>query len=195
NVPIEPNFAWIDMPYSDRYSQSVREGCDELIEALGGQVDRIAAPESFAVLIEAHKVIYDFEIYRALESERGCPDQISGTFVDNMQRAAGRSEAEYAEAMEIHTAACGWFEQFFNDYDAILTPSAPSEPPPFEQGTGDAICCVIWTLCGLPCISLPLLVGEHELPIGVQLVGGFNEDDRLFRTARWTLDFLRETEN
>lgn len=193
-VPIEPNFAWIEMPYSDRYSDAVREGSLELIEALGIRVERIPAPASFAVLIEAHKVIYDYEIYRALATERKHAELISETFKSNMARAADRSEAQYKEAVEIHDAAVQWFAEFFNDFDAILTPSAPAEPPRLEQGTGDAICCVIWTLCGLPCISLPLLEGKDKLPIGVQLVGAYNEDDRLFRTSRWLLDYLSESD-
>jgi Asp-tRNA(Asn)/Glu-tRNA(Gln) amidotransferase A subunit family amidase len=40
-------------------------------------------------------------------------------------------------------------------------------------------------LAGLPCVSLPLLVGDNNLPIGVQLIGPIEKDDRLLRTARW----------
>ena len=45
-------------------------------------------------------------------------------------------------------------------------------------------------LAGLPCLNLPLLAGDHELPIGIQLVGAHQEDDRLFRSARWLLETL-----
>ena len=34
--------------------------------------------------------------------------------------------------------------------------------------TGDPVYCVLWTLCGVPTVSLPLLRGENGLPIGVQ---------------------------
>ncbi|MBT7999920.1 MAG: amidase, partial [Planktomarina temperata] len=50
---------------------------------------------------------------------------------------------------------------------------------------GDPIFCTLWTLAGLPCVSLPLLVGDNNLPIGVQLIGPIEKDDRLLRTARW----------
>ena len=89
-------------------------------------------------------------------------------------------------------AAGDWFNEFFNDFDAILTPSALSEAPKVGAGTGDPICCTIWTLAGLPCINLPLLSGDNDMPVGVQLVGRLNEDDRLFRTTRWLLEFLRD---
>ena len=70
-------------------------------------------------------------------------------------------------------------------------PAALGEAPVFEDGVGDPVCCTIWTLCGLPCLSLPLLVGENQLPVGIQLVARENEDDRMFRTTRWLLDYLK----
>ena len=46
------------------------------------------------------------------------------------------------------------------------------------------------SLAGLPALTLPLLVGENDLPIGVQLIGGAEEDDRLMRTAAWVQSAL-----
>jgi len=34
-------------------------------------------------------------------------------------------------------------------------------------------------------VTLPLLQGPTGLPVGVQLVGSFDEDAKLLRTARW----------
>ena len=84
-----------------------------------------------------------------------------------------------------------FINSLFLDYDAIITPSALSEPPLLkENSTGNPICCTIWTLCGLPCFNIPLLSGENGLPIGVQLVGKFEEDDRLIRTANYLQKYL-----
>jgi Asp-tRNA(Asn)/Glu-tRNA(Gln) amidotransferase A subunit family amidase len=46
----------------------------------------------------------------------------------------------------------------------------------------------MWTYLGTPAVTLPLLQGEHGLPIGVQLVGRRGGDARLLRTARWLAD-------
>jgi len=43
----------------------------------------------------------------------------------------------------------------------------------------------LWTLCGMPAVSVPLLQSANGLPIGVQLVGPRDGDARLLRTARW----------
>tara|TARA_B100000686_G_scaffold7513_1_gene7442 strand:- start:1218 stop:1364 length:147 start_codon:yes stop_codon:yes gene_type:complete len=38
---------------------------------------------------------------------------------------------------------------------------------------------------GLPAISLPLLTGENNLPLGVQLVGNKLDDLRFLGVANW----------
>ena len=79
----------------------------------------------------------------------------------------------------------GMLDEIFETYDAILTPSAPGEAPLGLEATGNAVFCTIWTLCGTPAISLPLLRGSNTMPMGVQLVGPRGDDARLLRTARW----------
>lgn len=193
-VPVEPHLVWINMPYQDRYSRTLNEAMDEVLAALdstSAAVERIEAPQSFAALIECHKLIYDYEIRRCLDHEWTQErEHLSPVAIAGLQSAEKRSDDEYAEALEIMHAASDWFSTFFNDYDAVLTPSAMGVAPLLGNGTGDPVGCVIWTLCGLPCISLPLLNGENDLPMGLQLVGGYDQDDRLFRTTRWLVDQL-----
>jgi Asp-tRNA(Asn)/Glu-tRNA(Gln) amidotransferase A subunit family amidase len=52
------------------------------------------------------------------------------------------------------------------------------------------VCCTLWTLTGLPALSLPLLTGEGGMPLGVQLVGPVGDDARLLRTAQWLVQKL-----
>lgn len=194
-VPVEPALVWIDMPYSDRYSPTLQLGIDELCDVISKEtsatLDRIPAPQSFTALPACHQVIYDVEILQSLENEwKQHRDKLSRTAIAGLERAEKRTPDEYEEALEILVAAEEWFDTFFHDYDGILTPSAPDIAPRYGQGTGDSICCVVWTLCGLPCLSMPLLSGEDNMPLGIQLVGAYDRDDRLVRTAHWLLDAL-----
>ena len=191
-VPVKPAIAWLDMPYADGYADDASEGFEELIDALGDLVERMPAPQSFAALIPCHKIIYKYEFVRCMRTEIDKHhDQISSTVQAIIKEANEYSDDQYQEALEIRAAAQVWFEQFFHDYDAILTPSALGEAPLMGSGsTGDPVCCTIWTLCGLPCISMPLLTSANDLPIGVQLVGALRRDDRLFRTTRHVLELL-----
>ncbi len=193
-VPVEPTFAYLDLPYGPKISSDVSQGFDEIIELLGNRVDRLSCPKSFVGLIESLRIIYGYELYHGLERLRDGKEAnlLSDTFKAALETGAGFSTDQYDDACLAMNASGDWFAEFFNDFDAILTPSALSEAPKSGDGTGDPICCTIWTLAGLPCVNLPLLTGENNMPVGVQLVGGLNEDDRLFRTTRWLLDFLRD---
>ena len=79
--------------------------------------------------------------------------------------------------------------EYFVDYDALLTPSAPGEAP-VMAATGDPAFCTIWTLCGTPALNLPVLQGPGGMPLGAQLVGARGDDARLFRTAHWLVERL-----
>lgn len=192
-VPIEPNFALLELPYDDRTESAARAGLDELVAALGAQVDRIPAPEIFTELVEAQRVIHEYEICgHQSEVFAAGWDQLSARLRETIERGRAISQSEYEAAVDLKQRAEGYFQAFFKDFDAVLTLAAPGEAPLAESGgTGDPVFCTIWTLCGLPCLTLPLLVGENGLPVGVQLVGAAEEDDRLLRTANWMLNYLQ----
>jgi len=71
-----------------------------------------------------------------------------------------------------------------------MLPSAIGTAPQGLGSTGDPLFCSMASLFGMPAISLPLLVGENGLPIGVQLVGRRFDDGRLLRAANWLVTRL-----
>ncbi len=185
-APVDPVFAWIDLPYADRLSPAMRDGLAEMLAVLGDRVERVPAPASFAEIIDHHAIVHRYEFYNTLHADPGlAPEETDEVMKGLLDHGARISKDEYKESLAYVAGAEDWFDNFFNDYDAIIAPSALGEAPPLAEGTGDAVCCVIWTFAGLPCLSLPWLTGEGGLPLGVQLVGSREEDDRLFRTAAW----------
>jgi Asp-tRNA(Asn)/Glu-tRNA(Gln) amidotransferase A subunit family amidase len=76
----------------------------------------------------------------------------------------------------------------FEEYDALVTLSAPGEATRLEEGPGSGFLSMPWSLCGLPTVSLPLLRGSRGLPIGVQLVGPRGCNRKLLQTAAWLVD-------
>ena len=79
--------------------------------------------------------------------------------------------------------------EIFKEYDAIITPATTGVAPKGEA-TGSPMFCTLWTLTGLPALSLPLLTGEGGMPLGVQLIGERGDDARLLRTANWLINKL-----
>lgn len=193
---VEPDLAWFDLPFNDRLSDDARMGLDEMVDALGVRVERVPVSENMAGLIEVHRVIHEYEICHHLENVFAEHwDLVSPSLKPIVERGRTISDAHYDEALEMMASAAGFFVEFFRDYDAVVAPSAMGEAPElgpdYSGGTGDPVFCTIWTLCGLPSVNLPLLVGGNGLPIGGQLIGAVEEDDRLLRTANWVLRHLQ----
>jgi Asp-tRNA(Asn)/Glu-tRNA(Gln) amidotransferase A subunit family amidase len=75
-------------------------------------------------------------------------------------------------------------DQLLNqEIDVIIAPSAIGEAPHGHTQTGDPIFCRVWTLMGLPCITLPLFKGPNGMPVGVQLVARRGRDRLLLSVA------------
>jgi len=182
--PVEPCFAWFDGLFDDLLADDAREGLLGVIDMLGDRVDRLAVPPAFGRLVDVQRVIHEYEICHHLEEVfSGHWDMISDTLKPVIERGRAISDTEYDEALQNMATAAEFFATFFNDYDAVIVPGATGEAPPFGSGTGNPIFCTIWTLCGLPSVNLPILVGENGLPVGLQLVAAVEQDDRLMRTA------------
>ena len=103
-----------------------------------------------------------------------------------IERGRETKAVDYQRALRnIAPMAESFDELFMERYDAILTPPALGTAPKGLGATGDPVFCVLWTLLGMPAVTLPLMRGANGLPLGVQLVGRRNFDGRLLRTARW----------
>jgi Asp-tRNA(Asn)/Glu-tRNA(Gln) amidotransferase A subunit family amidase len=191
-VPVEPDIAWFDLPVNDRLDADARAGLDAVIEALGPRIERFAAAPQLAGLVEVQTTIHEYEICQHLARVfEDHWDQMSATLQPAITRGRAISKDRYEDAIAVKNSADEFFVRHFNDFDAILAPSATGQAPLISAGgTGDPVFCRIWSLAGLPALSMPLLVGEDELPVGVQLIGAFEEDDRLLRTARWVQNAL-----
>jgi Asp-tRNA(Asn)/Glu-tRNA(Gln) amidotransferase A subunit family amidase len=94
---------------------------------------------------------------------------------------------EYNKAVDRREFLNDGLDGVFDRYDAIITPAAVGEAPSGLDSTGRPTFNSLWTYCGTPAITLPLMKGPNGLPVGVQLVSRRGDDARLLRTARWLL--------
>ena len=185
-APVAPDLVWFNLPFYDRLSPDAHEGMEAVLDVLGPRITRMAAADTLANLVAVQARIHEYEI---CQHQAAVFDANFGDLSRELQLIVARgrkiSEAEYTDAIAVKASAQTFFDELFVEFDAIIAPCATGEAPKFGSGTGDPIFCTLWTLAGLPCVSLPLLVGDNNLPIGVQLIGPIEKDDRLLRTARW----------
>ena len=78
----------------------------------------------------------------------------------------------------------------FSRCDAILAPAAAGPAPEGLGSTGSPIFNGLWTLCGVPAVTIPVLEASNGLPMGAQLIGRRGDDGRLLRTARWLMEHV-----
>jgi Asp-tRNA(Asn)/Glu-tRNA(Gln) amidotransferase A subunit family amidase len=119
------------------------------------------------------------------------PDRTSDHLKSMVKTGTAVSATEYLTAKALQEKLKSAFAAQLSGFDAVLTLPAFGEAPEGLGYTGDAEYCAPWTLLGTPALSLPAGFGKNGLPLGLQLVGGYREDYRLLRVAKWVEDALK----
>ncbi|MBI1965137.1 MAG: amidase [Betaproteobacteria bacterium] len=184
--PLPPHIAFVKTPLWDQAEPETREAFSELVEHLGSRAEEFTLPATVREALDWHRTIMESEMAANLsaEYEKG-RDQLSERLRGQLERGRKHTAFEYQAALARIPLLNEGFAELFERYDAILTPAAPGTAPKGLASTGDPAFCTLWTLCGMPAVSLPLMKGSNGLPLGVQLVGPRHDDARLLRTARW----------
>lgn len=132
------------------------------------------------------------EMYCRTRSE-GFGDEVKrrimlGTFV----LSSGYIDAYYKKAKAIQRGLRQEFVDAFQKVDLILTPTTPDTAFTLGERSDDPlkmyatdICTVTLNLAGLPGISVPCGMGKSGLPIGLQLISPWFEEEKLLRAARF----------
>lgn len=172
-------------------TQAVLEDTAAALAKRGAEVREFAMPQDFDRLYDTQRVIADFEMARALAWEYdNHPDLLSEHLRESLPKLFGMSREKYAEAMQ-HARSCrARFADMFTGFDVLLTPSAPDEAPRGIERTGNSLFNRNWTLLGLPCATVPAGRGPQGLPLGVQIVGAYDDDARLLECAHWVRSML-----
>jgi Asp-tRNA(Asn)/Glu-tRNA(Gln) amidotransferase A subunit family amidase len=119
-------------------------------------------------------------------------DQMSEPLRHIIQKGRTISAIAHAEACQAATHYNAVLAKLWSDFDAILTPVTTGTAPLGLDNTGSPIFCALWTLCGLPAISIPAGTAKNSLPLGIQLVGRQLGDWNLLAIAQWAMDCLSQ---
>ena len=185
--PLAPMFAFIKTPHWDRVDADAKEAYAELIEALGDRVEEVDLLLAAGEAWDVQRTIMEAEMASNLAPlwDAG-KEKLSERLRGLMERGRETRAFDYQRALKSVPPMIDAFDELFMErYDAILTPPALGTAPKGLGATGDPVMCVLWTLLGMPAVTLPLMRGANGLPLGVPLVGRRNYDARLLRTARW----------
>jgi len=120
-------------------------------------------------------------------------DLMSAELRQTIERGRELSAMAYAQARHIVVHYGLTLSQLFADVDAIITPVTTGAAPQGLESTGSPIFCALWTLCGLPAITIPVGKTADGLPLGIQLVGQRLADMKLLAIADWVMQRIGVT--
>ena len=130
------------------------------------------------------------DIYRNSRTE-GFGDEVKrriilGTYV----LSSGYYDAYYKKAQKVRTLVKKGFEEAFEKYDVLLTPTVPTvafdigskSKNPLEMYMTDILTVSI-NIAGVPAISIPCGKDSNKMPIGMQLIAKHFNEEILYRAA------------
>ena len=190
--PVAPVFALVQPPGWERAEEETRLALAEVAGLLGEQCFEVALPGAFAEGSAARECIQLAELSKCFYGyERRGRAQLSTEMQGALDRGKAIPARDYIAALDWRRILNAALEEVFARCDAILVPAAPGPAPEGLGMTGDPVFNGLWTLCGTPAVTIPVLEASNGLPMGLQLVGRRGDDGRLLRSARWLMERLR----
>jgi len=130
------------------------------------------------------------DLYRRTRAEAFGAEVKRRIMIGTYVLSHGYYDAYYLQAQKLRRMIADDFQRCFNDCDVIAGPVAPSVAWKIgEQGDDPvkAYLADIFTLpaslAGLPGMSVPTALGEHGMPVGLQLIGNYFDEARLLHVA------------
>jgi Asp-tRNA(Asn)/Glu-tRNA(Gln) amidotransferase A subunit family amidase len=156
------------------------------LRSAGAQIEEQELPPSFKDAHAVHRTVMYGEGARVFaELQRSDRARLSPRLNALIDEGRGVSDADLTRGLEKKDQFAGELDGFLSAFDGVVTPSAPGEAPADLTQTGDPAFCTIWSLCGVPAVTIPAGRGPVGLPLGLQIVGPRRSDERLLAVALW----------
>ena len=190
--PIKPLFAFVKPPGWEDADPQLHAAFEELCDALGDQVFEVALPDAFAEAAAIRERINFAEMARYYYRYAKQMDALGPRTQEALTKGDAIYARDYLAALDWPTVLNAGLEEIFERCDAVLCPAATGPAPEGLDFTGDAIFNGLWTLTGVPAVTVPAFTCENGLPMGVQMVAARGNDARLIRNANWFHTWLTE---
>ena len=182
----EPKFIFYKTDSWKKIDKKSRESFEYFIKSFKKNIEIFDTPSYFKDIHKYHQIIHETDLANNFSVYfKKFKKKLSKYMQDAITRGNKYSAKEYAEAIDFMKRSYESYQEVFEDYHGVLSPSSPGVAPKGLKSTGTAEFNKVWSYLGTPCISLPLLEGENNLPLGVQLIGDKYDDHRFLGVAKW----------
>ena len=165
-----------------------------------------AAAEGFSITVETLDLSAGRDVFTTLRAQLMVDrfsnyldrlDQLDENVAGNIEKGLNQTPLMIADAEAARAEIWSHLADFFEAYDALLTPTLPITPFPVTQNYPDTIngekmasyidwvaSTMIFSLFGIPALSAPAGLTESGLPVGLQIVGDRFSESSLTALAR-----------
>ena len=162
----------------------------QLIKSQGVKVIELDAGNHIKDMVNHHINIMAWEVCRNLAVESFQKNQLSDPLAALMEQGLSMDRSTYIDSLHAAQACQEWLWRHAPEADVILAPAAPDIAPLGHGATGAPHMSRPWQAMGLPVINVPGMTDENAVPLGLQLVGKYREDDALLGHAGWFKELL-----
>lgn len=188
-IACPPLLAAVRSPVWHLADQNTRDHFLALVERLraaGATVKEHDLPHAFDHAHAVHHTIMYAEGAKVFaDLQRRDRRRLSPRLNGLIDEGLGIEQSALACALEQKDQLAGDMDVFLSGFDAVITPPAPGQAPADLTQTGDPAFCTIWSLCGVPSVTIPAGESPQKLPLGMQIICPRLADDRLLSIANW----------
>ena len=144
------------------------------------QVEEFVLPQDFDLTHKMHQIIYAKSLAYYFKQELIDKSLVSEVFYEFASQSKNITIEQFEQAKEHQSRIAKLLDDSFADFDIILSLSTASHAPlRNEKETEDPS--LIWNMCGVPTISMPVTKSQQNLPLGIQVVSRRYNDIMLLR--------------
>ncbi len=186
DLEFEPKFIFYKTESWKKISKKNQEIFNYFIKSFKKNVEVFDEPSYFKDIFKYHKIIHETDMARSFSDYyRLSKKSLGKNLIKAIERGKKYSAYEYGEAIDFRSRAYESYKEVFDDYYGVITPSSLGVADKGLASTGSPELSTIWTYMGLPTLNLPVLRGENNLPLGLQIIGNKFDDLRFLKYAKW----------
>jgi len=171
----------------DYAKTAIQEWMKRLASNKDIEIEEVELPPKMENTHQIHKTIYDktLSYYFAEEFKKG--GLVSPIMNSLIRHGNEISPAEYQKAIDDQTELCHLMDNYFSNYDVLVSLSTAGEAP-LRDVVESPDPALMWTMTYLPVVSAPVFISPNGLPFGLQLVARRYNDFLLLNFS----DYLRK---
>ena len=182
----DPKFIFYKTDSWKKIDKKSREAFEFFIKSFKKNIEVFDTPSYFKDIDKYHRIIHECDLANNFQMYyKKSKNRLSKEMQSAISKGMKYSAKEYLNAVDFMKRSYDSYKEVFEDYHGVLTPCSTGVADKGLKSTGSADFNRVWSYMHTPAISLPLLQGENNLPLGIQLIGDKYDDHRFLGIARW----------